>query len=83
MDEQLFSSDAELQVVINILYALSMHDTFNIRAMNPYMIRWKKSIEVHDKFINNWLTMFFDERMAYVNLFDDNLELCRQKCKSY
>ncbi|MDA2638428.1 AimR family lysis-lysogeny pheromone receptor [Bacillus cereus] len=82
MDEQLFSSDAELQVVINILYALSMHDTFNIRAMNPYMDKVEKNlIEVHDNFINNWLTMFFDERMAYVNLFDDNLELCRQKCE--
>ena len=42
MDEQLFSSDAELQVVINILYALSMHDTFNIRAMNPYMDKVEK-----------------------------------------
>ncbi|OUB29194.1 hypothetical protein BK708_12055 [Bacillus thuringiensis serovar yunnanensis] len=81
MDEQLFSSDAELQVVINILYALSMHDTFNIRAMNPYMNKVEKNLsEVHDEFINSWLTMFFDERMAYVNLFDDKLKLCRQKC---
>ncbi|PEO00618.1 hypothetical protein CN553_05865 [Bacillus cereus] len=82
MDEQLFSNDGEIQVVINILYALSMHDTFNIRAMNPYMDKVEKNLfEVHDDFINNWLTMFFDERMAYVNLFDDNLELCRKKCE--
>ncbi|MEH7150261.1 AimR family lysis-lysogeny pheromone receptor [Bacillus thuringiensis] len=82
MDEQLFSNEGEIQVVINILYALSMHDTFNIRAMNPYMDKVEKNlIEVCDEFITQWLTMFFDERMAYVNLFDDKLELCRQKCE--
>ncbi|PEO40906.1 AimR family lysis-lysogeny pheromone receptor [Bacillus wiedmannii] len=82
MDEQLFSNDGETQEIINILYALSMHDTFNIRAMNPYMDKVEKNlVEVFDEFINNWLTMFFDERMTYVNLFDDKLELCRQKCK--
>ncbi|PHG62523.1 hypothetical protein COI59_20050 [Bacillus toyonensis] len=81
MDKQLFSNDGEIQVVTNILYALSMHDTFNIRAMNPYMNKVEKNLsEVHDEFINSWLTMFFDERMAYVNLFDDKLTLCRQKC---
>lgn len=81
MDQHVFSNDAEIQVVINILYALSMHDTFNIRAMNPYMGKVEKNLlDVNDTFINTWLTMYFDERMAYVNLFDDKLELCRQKC---
>ncbi|PGM87693.1 AimR family lysis-lysogeny pheromone receptor [Bacillus cereus] len=81
MDQHVFSNDAETQVVINILYALSMHDTFNIRAMNPYMGKVEKNLsDVNDTFINTWLTMYFDERMAYVNLFDDKLELCRQKC---
>ncbi|ANN34910.1 hypothetical protein A9498_26825 [Bacillus thuringiensis serovar coreanensis] len=81
MDQHVFSNDTEIQVVINILYALSMHDTFNIRAMNPYMGKVEKNLlDVNDTFINTWLTMYFDERMAYVNLFDDKLELCRQKC---
>ncbi|TKI82700.1 AimR family lysis-lysogeny pheromone receptor [Bacillus mycoides] len=81
MDLHVFSNDAETQVVINILYALTMHDTFNIRAMNPYMGKVEKNLsDVNDTFINTWLTMYFDERMAYVNLFDDKLELCRQKC---
>ncbi|OUA94874.1 hypothetical protein BK704_28845 [[Bacillus thuringiensis] serovar konkukian] len=81
MDQHIFSNDAEVQVVINILYALSMHDTFNIRAMNPYMGKVERNLlDVKDTFINNWLMMYFDERMAYVNLFDDKLDLCRQKC---
>ncbi|PFY57822.1 hypothetical protein COL52_21755 [Bacillus toyonensis] len=81
MDQHIFSNDAEIQVVLNILYALSMHDTFNIRAMYPYMGKVEKNLmDVSDTFIHNWLAMYFDERMAYVNLFDDKPDLCRQKC---
>ncbi|MCQ6527891.1 AimR family lysis-lysogeny pheromone receptor [Bacillus mycoides] len=81
MDEQLFPTDAECQVIINTLYALSMHDVFNIRAMNPYLDKVEKNLlDIKDQFISDWLGMYFNERMAYVNLFDDNLEVCREKC---
>ncbi|MGH1297221.1 AimR family lysis-lysogeny pheromone receptor [Bacillus pretiosus] len=81
INENVFPNDSECQVVINILYALSMHDIFNIRAMNPYLDKVEKNLlEIKDKFIRNWLDMYFNERMAYVNLFDDKLEVCREKC---
>ncbi|WP_089607179.1 AimR family lysis-lysogeny pheromone receptor [Bacillus cereus] len=82
INKKVFPNDPECQVVINILYALSMHDIFNIRAMNPYLDKVEKNlVEIKDGFIRNWLSMYFNERMAYVNLFDDKLEICREKCR--
>ncbi|OUB07780.1 hypothetical protein BK708_37510 [Bacillus thuringiensis serovar yunnanensis] len=82
MKKQTFSTDAECQIMLNTLYAFTMNDIFNIRAMHPYTDSVEQYLsEVTDEFIYNWLTMYFDERMAYIHMFDDKLELCRQKCK--
>lgn len=81
MKQQNFSTDPECQIMLNTLYAFTMNDIFNIRAMHPYTDNVEQYLlEVTDEFINNWLTMYFDERMAYIHMFDDKLELCRQKC---
>ncbi|EJR68609.1 hypothetical protein IIO_00137 [Bacillus cereus VD115] len=81
MKQQTFSTDPECQIMLNTLYAFTMNDIFNIRAMHPYTDNVEQYLlEVTDEFINNWLTIYFDERMAYIHMFDDKLELCRQKC---
>ncbi|KAB2423916.1 MULTISPECIES: AimR family lysis-lysogeny pheromone receptor [Bacillus cereus group] len=81
LKQQTFSTDAECQIMLNTLYAFTMNDIFNIRAMHPYTDNVEQYLlEVTDTFINSWLTMYFDERMAYIHMFDDKLELCRQKC---
>ncbi|MBG9578438.1 prophage helix-turn-helix protein, partial [Bacillus thuringiensis] len=81
LKQKTFSTDAECQIMLNTLYAFTMNDIFNIRAMHPYTGNVESYLlEVTDNFIYNWLTMYFDERMAYIYMFDDKIEFCRQKC---
>ncbi|PGC93932.1 AimR family lysis-lysogeny pheromone receptor [Bacillus toyonensis] len=81
LKQKTFSTDAECQIMLNTLYAFTMNDIFNIRAMHPYTGNVESYLlEVTDNFIHNWLTMYFDERMAYIYMFDDKIEFCRQKC---
>lgn len=44
MDEISFSSDSEIQVLVNMLYSFSMYDIFNYRAMLPYTDKVEKTL---------------------------------------
>ncbi|AUB61584.1 hypothetical protein CSW12_00175 [Bacillus cereus] len=78
LDKKSFSMEAECGVLVNMLYNFSMYDIFNIRAMHPYTDKVEKNLSgLVDGFIKELLTLHFKERLAYINLFDDKIENCR------
>ncbi len=82
MDDTSFSSDAEIQVMANMLYSFSMYDIFNYRAMLPYSDKVEKNLnEMKKGFIKSCLEMHYNDRIAYINLFNEDVDLCRNKCK--
>ncbi|MFD0768828.1 AimR family lysis-lysogeny pheromone receptor [Bacillus sp. CGMCC 1.60114] len=82
MDKIAFSSDPEIQVLTNMLYSFSMYDIFNYRAMLPYSDKVEKNLnEINKGFIKSCLEMHYNDRIAYINLFNEDLNACRDKCK--
>ncbi|HFJ9344206.1 TPA: AimR family lysis-lysogeny pheromone receptor [Bacillus mobilis] len=82
MDDTSFSSDAEIQVMTNMLYSFSMYDIFNYRAMLPYSDKVEKNLnEMKKGFIKSCLEMHYNDRIAYINLFNEDVDLCQNKCK--
>ncbi|WP_416207953.1 AimR family lysis-lysogeny pheromone receptor [Bacillus thuringiensis] len=82
LDKKSFSMEAECGVLVNMLYNFSMYDIFNIRAMHPYTDKVEKNLSgLVDGFIKELLTLHFKERLAYINLFDDKLDVCRRYAK--
>ncbi|PFJ07790.1 hypothetical protein COD67_21565 [Bacillus cereus] len=81
MDSVVFASDSEVQVLVNMLYSFSMYDVFNYRAMLPYSDKVEKNlITIKNKFIKSCHEIHYNVRSAYINLFNEDLELCRSKC---
>ncbi|HEF5710467.1 TPA: hypothetical protein SAX33_004199 [Bacillus cereus] len=82
MDEISFSSDSEIQVLVNMLYSFSMYDIFNYRAMLPYTDKVEKNLnEINKGFIKSCLEMHYNDRIAYINLFNEDVAVCRKKCE--
>lgn len=82
MDAVTFSTDSEIQVLVNMLYSFSMYDIFNYRAMLPYSDKVEKNLNVTKKgFIKSCLEMHYNDRVAYINLFNEDLQACRSKCE--
>ncbi|UYX53325.1 AimR family lysis-lysogeny pheromone receptor [Bacillus thuringiensis] len=81
LDKKSFSMEAECGVLINMLYSFSMYDIFNIRAMHPYSDKVEKNLDKMEKgFIKSCLEVHYKDRVAYIKLFNDELEECRKKC---
>lgn len=82
MDVVSFSTNSEIQVLVNMLYSFSMYDIFNYRAMLPYSDKVEKNLnEVKKGFIKSCLEMHYNDRVAYINLFNEDLQACRSKCE--
>ncbi|SME16225.1 hypothetical protein BACERE00185_03118 [Bacillus mobilis] len=82
MDEISFSNDSEIQVLVNMLYSFSMYDIFNYRAMLPYTDKVEKNLnELNKGFIKSCLEMHYNDRIAYINLFNEDVKACRKKCE--
>lgn len=82
MDKVSFSNDSEIQVLVNMLYSFSMYDIFNYRAMHPYSDKVEKNLnEIKKGFIKSCLEMHYNDRVAYINLFNEDLKECRIKCE--
>ncbi|MEH7239919.1 MULTISPECIES: AimR family lysis-lysogeny pheromone receptor [Bacillus] len=82
MDAVTFSTDSEIQVLVNMLYSFSMYDIFNYRAMLPYSDKVEKNLnEIKKGFIKSCLEMHYNDRVAYINLFNEELHTCRSKCE--
>lgn len=82
MDAVTFSTDSEIQVLVNMLYSFSMYDIFNYRAMLPYSDKVEKNLnEIKKGFIKSCLEMHYNDRVAYINLFNEELHACRSKCE--
>ncbi|MFJ6242266.1 MULTISPECIES: AimR family lysis-lysogeny pheromone receptor [Bacillus cereus group] len=81
LDKKSFSMEAECGVLVNMLYSFSMYDIFNIRAMHPYSDKVEKSLDKMNKgFIKSCLEIHYKDRLAYIKLFNDELEECRELC---
>ncbi|HFJ9286180.1 TPA: AimR family lysis-lysogeny pheromone receptor [Bacillus toyonensis] len=81
LDGKSFSMEAECGVLVNMLYSFSMYDIFNIRAMHPYSAKVEKNLDKMDKgFIKSCLEVHYKDRVAYIKLFNDELEECRRIC---
>ncbi|PEQ09940.1 AimR family lysis-lysogeny pheromone receptor [Bacillus toyonensis] len=81
LDKKSFSMEAECGVLVNMIYSFSMYDIFNIRAMHPYSDRVEKNLDDMTKgFIKACLELHYKDRVAYIRLFNDELEECRALC---
>ncbi|MEX0416823.1 AimR family lysis-lysogeny pheromone receptor [Bacillus sp. C30] len=81
LDKKSFSMEAECGVLVNMIYSFSMYDIFNIRAMHPYSDRVEKNLgDMTKGFIKSCLELHYKDRVAYIKLFNDELEECRALC---
>nr|WP_176535652.1 AimR family lysis-lysogeny pheromone receptor [Bacillus cereus] len=81
LDKKSFSMEAECGVLVNMIYSFSMYDIFNIRAMHPYSDKVKKNLgDMTKGFIKSCLELHYKDRVAYIKLFNDELEECRTLC---
>lgn len=83
LDKKSFSMEAECGVLVNMIYSFSMYDIFNIRAMHPYSDRVEKNLDDMTKgFIKACLELHYKDRVAYIKLFNNELEECRALCNT-
>ncbi|MGG1327404.1 AimR family lysis-lysogeny pheromone receptor [Bacillus tropicus] len=83
LDKKSFSMEAECGVLVNMIYSFSMYDIFNIRAMHPYSDRVEKKLDDMTKgFIKACLELHYKDRVAYIKLFNNELEECRALCNT-
>ncbi|VXC87689.1 conserved hypothetical protein [Bacillus mycoides] len=81
MYEKDFSSDADCQAALNILYMEAMYDKQNYNAVIPYADRTKANLkEVKQDYIKQCLQMKYKERLAYIYLMRNDLDRCRNTC---
>ncbi|HDT6579518.1 TPA: hypothetical protein QFT23_005815 [Bacillus cereus] len=81
LDKKSFSMEAECGVLVNMIYSFSMYDIFNIRAMHPYSNKVEKHLnDMTRGFIKSCLELHYKDRVAYIKLFNDELEECRALC---
>lgn len=73
--------DEECLVLLDTLYMAAMYDIPNIHAMQPYADKIMSNLDnIENAFIKSCLEMICYERIAYVQLLRNDLDLCRVTC---
>lgn len=81
IEESAICSDPECQTLMNLIYMVAMYDQDNAKATAPYAkLAYKNLQEIEQKFIQNCLTIQYNERIAYQYLLNNDIEEAREKC---
>lgn len=81
IEESAISSDPECQTLMNLIYMVAMYDQDNAKATAPYAtLVYKNLQEIEQKFIQDCLTIQYNERMAYQYLLNNDINEAREKC---
>ncbi|MDZ5608622.1 AimR family lysis-lysogeny pheromone receptor [Bacillus pseudomycoides] len=81
LNKRRFSSNPHCQVMINILYMLSLADKPNNNAIIQYVDDMEHNLKkVEEGYIKDYLRMLADERKAYMYLWRVKLDECRNTC---
>ncbi|QDZ76646.1 AimR family lysis-lysogeny pheromone receptor [Bacillus cereus] len=81
IEESAISSDPECQTLMNLIYMVAMYDQDNAKATAPYAtLAYKNLQEIEQKFIQDCLTIQYNERIAYQYLLNNELEEVRNTC---
>ncbi|PGX99919.1 hypothetical protein COE15_14685 [Bacillus cereus] len=76
-----FSSNPHCQVLVNILFMLSLADMPNNNAIIQYVDEVEHNLaKLEQGYIKDYLRMLADERKAYMYLWRVQLEKCRDTC---
>ncbi|MCQ6530526.1 AimR family lysis-lysogeny pheromone receptor [Bacillus mycoides] len=76
-----FSSNPHCQVIVNILFMLSLADMPNNNAIVQYVDAMEHNLEkLEQSIIKDYLRMLADERKAYMYLWRVQLDECRDTC---
>ncbi|MED3087417.1 AimR family lysis-lysogeny pheromone receptor [Bacillus toyonensis] len=74
-------SDPECQTLMNLIYMVAMYDQDNAKATAPYAkLAYKNLQEIEQKFIQDCLTIQYNERIAYQYLLNNDIKEAREKC---
>lgn len=81
IEESAICSDPECQTLMNLIYMVAMYDQDNAKATAPYAkLAYKNLQEIEQKFIQDCLTIQYNERIAYQYLLNNDIEEAREKC---
>lgn len=77
------SNDNECGALLNLLYMIAMYDEDNNNAVIHFGNEAEKCIKnVEQEYIQDILYLLYKERIAYVYLLSDEIDKCRELCKS-
>ncbi|PGK02574.1 hypothetical protein CN892_27490 [Bacillus anthracis] len=78
-----FSSNPHCQVMVNILFMLSLADMPNNNAIIQYVDAMERNLEKLEKgYIKDYLRMLADERKAYMYMWRVQIDECRETCNN-
>ncbi|MGE6619722.1 AimR family lysis-lysogeny pheromone receptor [Bacillus mycoides] len=81
IEESGICSDPECQTLMNLIYMVAMYDQDNAKATAPYAkLAYKNLQKIEQKFIQDCLTIQYNERIAYQYLLNNELEEVRNTC---
>ncbi|PHG63688.1 hypothetical protein COI59_18580 [Bacillus toyonensis] len=81
LNKRHFSSNPHCQVMVNILYMLSLADKPNNNAIIEYVDSVEENLKkIKEGHIKDYLSMLANERKAYMYLWRVQLDECRETC---
>ncbi|PHG00538.1 hypothetical protein COI63_26220 [Bacillus toyonensis] len=81
IDQKSFAQSNECKALVNMLRDYSMYDSWDIQAMKLYVKQEENNLlGLQDNFIQQLLSLFYQHKLAYVELHKSQLDSCRERC---